>query len=233
MARISICACPCYNMPMEKIRVLIADDHTIVREGIRMILALHDDIAVVGEAADGAEAIEQTSRLNPDVVLMDIAMPGLGGLEAALEILKSYPKSRVLVLTQYDDTEYIYRFLKAGAAGYVLKKAAGSELVSAIRAIYAGKSFIDPAVAEKVIQGFVGTGEGSPDESLYDKLSDREKQVLKLIAEGQTMQQIADSLVLSIKTVMTHRTNIMEKLNIHNRTELIKYAIRIGLVRAD
>jgi DNA-binding NarL/FixJ family response regulator len=218
---------------MAKIRVLIADDHTIVREGIRMILAIHDDIEVIGEAANGLEAIEKTAKLSPDVVLMDIAMPGLGGLEAALEILKTHPQSKVLVLTQYDDIEYIYRFLKAGAVGYVLKKAAGSELVTAVRAVYQGKSFIDPSVAEKVIQGFVGTSQSGSEEDRYEKLSDREKQVLKLIAEGQTMQQIADSLVLSIKTIMTHRTNIMEKLNIHNRTELIKYAIRKGLVRAD
>jgi DNA-binding NarL/FixJ family response regulator len=218
---------------MAKIRVLIADDHTIVREGIRMILAIHDDIEVIGEAANGIEAIEKTAKLSPDVVLMDIAMPGLGGLEAALEILKTHPQSKVLVLTQYDDIEYIYRFLKAGAVGYVLKKAAGSELVTAVRAVYQGKSFIDPSVAEKVIQGFVGTSQSGSEEDRYEKLSDREKQVLKLIAEGQTMQQIADGLVLSIKTIMTHRTNIMEKLSIHNRTELIKYAIRKGLVRAD
>ena len=218
---------------MGKIRVLIADDHTIVREGIRMILAIHDNIEVVGEACNGAEAIEKAGKLTPDVVLMDIAMPGLGGLEATLEILKTQPQVKVLVLTQYDDTEYIYRFLKAGAAGYVLKKAAGSELVSAVRAVFQGKSFIDPSVAEKVIQGFINKPNTITGEVLYEKLSDREKQVLKLIAEGQTMQKIADSLVLSIKTVMTHRTNIMEKLNIHNRTELIKYAIRNGLVRND
>jgi DNA-binding NarL/FixJ family response regulator len=218
---------------MAKIKVLIADDHTIVREGIRMILAIHEDIEVIGEAANGIEAIEKTGKLCPDVVLMDIAMPGLGGLEAALEILKTHPQSKVLVLTQYDDIEYIYRFLKAGAVGYVLKKAAGSELVSAIRTVYQGKSFIDPSVAEKVIQGFVSTSHSGSEEDLYEKLSDREKQVLKLIAEGQSMQQIADTLVLSIKTVMTHRTNIMEKLNIHNRTELIKYAIRKGLIRTD
>jgi NarL family two-component system response regulator LiaR len=140
---------------MSKIRVLVADDHTIVREGIRMILAIHDDIDVVGEASNGAEAIEKTGILTPDVILMDIAMPGLGGLEATLEILKTHPQVRVLVLTQYDDTEYIYRFLKAGASGYVLKKAAGSELVTAIRSVFQGKSFIDPSVAEKVIQGFI------------------------------------------------------------------------------
>ena len=218
---------------MAKIKVLIADDHAIVREGIRMILALHDDIEVVGEAANGVEAIEQVDKLSPDVVLMDIAMPGLGGLEATLEIVKRKPQSKILVLTQYDNTEYIYRFLKAGAAGYVLKKAVGSDLVSAIRSVFQGKSFIDPSVADRVIKGFLEKPEMAGEEALYDGLSDREKQVLKLIAEGSTNQQIADTLYLSIKTVMTHRTNLMEKLGIHNRTELIKYAIRKGLVSPD
>lgn len=217
---------------MSKIKVLIADDHAIVREGIRMILAAHGDIEVVGEAADGLEAIEQVRKLTPDVVLMDIAMPGLGGLEATLEIVKICPQCRILVLTQYDDREYIYRFLKAGAAGYVLKKTVGSDLVSAIQAVSQGKSFIDPSVADKVIKGFIEQPEAAGEEALYDRLGDREKQVLKLIAEGYTTQQIADMLSLSIKTVMTHRTNIMEKLGFHNRTELIKYAIRKGLVSA-
>src|SRR4030065_390768 len=131
---------------MGKIRVLIADDHAILREGIRALLEGCGDIEVVGEAADGREAIEKSRKLEPDVVLMDIAMPGLGGLEATLEITKSNPKSKVLVLTQYDDSEYIYRFLRAGAAGYVLKKTVGSDLVSAIRSVAQGKSFIDPAI---------------------------------------------------------------------------------------
>ena len=218
---------------MAKIKVLIADDHAIVREGIRMILALHDDIEVVGEAADGREALEKAGKLSPDVVLMDIAMPGLGGLEATLEILKNDRRCKILVLTQYDNAEYIYRFLKAGAAGYVLKKAVGSDLVSAIRSVFQGKSFIDPSVADRVIKGFLEKPEMAGEEALYDGLSDREKQVLKLIAEGSTNQQIADTLYLSIKTVMTHRTNLMEKLGIHNRTELIKYAIRKGLTQAD
>ncbi|HJX14030.1 MAG TPA: response regulator transcription factor [Dehalococcoidales bacterium] len=218
---------------MSKIRVLIADDHAIVREGIRMILAAHEDIEVVGEAADGRETIAEVGKLEPDVVLMDIAMPGLGGLEATLEITKSNPKSKVLVLTQYDDSEYIYRFLRAGAAGYVLKKTVGSDLVSAIRSVAQGKSFIDPAIADKVIRGYLEHPEAAGDESLYDRLSDREKTVLKLIAEGYTSRQIAETLFLSVKTVMTHRANIMEKLGLHNRAELIKYAIRQGLISPD
>jgi len=215
---------------MPKISVLIVDDHNIVREGIRMILALHDDIEVVGEAGDGQEAIQQVIDLKPDVVLMDIAMPGLGGLEALLEIMRVEPKTRVLVLTQYDNTEYIYRFLKSGAAGYVLKKAAGDELISAIHSVYAGNAFVDPAIAGKVIKGFLETPGVSGDELVYENLSDREKQVLKLIAEGKTNQQIGDMLHLGIKTVMTHRTNLMEKLGVHNRTELVKYAFKKGLV---
>src|SRR3990170_4292829 len=149
---------------MAKIKVMIADDHAIVREGIRMILALHEDIEVVGEAADGREAIEQVEKLLPDVVLMDIAMPGLGGLEATLEIMKRKPQSKILVLTQYDNTEYIYRFLKAGAAGYVLKKAVGTPLVSALRSVYQGKSFIDPLIADKVIRGFLEQSPAQQDE---------------------------------------------------------------------
>ncbi|MDO8472568.1 MAG: response regulator transcription factor [Dehalococcoidia bacterium] len=214
---------------MPEIRILIVDDHAMVREGIRMILAAQPDIKVVGEAADGAQAIEQVRQLDPDVALMDIAMPGLGGLEATLEIRKSHPRTRVLVLSQYDNKEYVFRFLKAGASGYILKSAAGTELVSAIRAVNEGGSSLDPAVAQGVIEGFVKAGSGEQ-QSSYEELSDREKQVLKLVAEGYTSKHIADALFLSVKTVMVHRTNIMDKLNIHNRTDLIKYAISKGLI---
>ncbi len=214
-----------------KIRVLIADDHAILREGVRALLSLTPDIEVVGEASDGLEAIERTRQLSPDVVLMDIGMPGLGGLEATLEIANVAPRARVLVLTQYDNKEYIYRFLKAGAAGYVLKKAAGTELVGAIRSVHQGGLFLHPSIAAAVVEPYLrgNAGEAGPDD--YEALTDREKQVLKLVAEGRTSKEIADLLCLSVKTVMAHRANIMEKLGIHNKTELIKYALRKGLIQ--
>lgn len=214
-----------------KIRVLIADDHAILREGVRALLALTPDIEVVGEAADGMEAIERTWELAPDVVLMDIGMPGLGGLEATLEIRKAVPHTKVLVLTQYDNKEYVHRFLKAGAVGYVLKKAAGAELAGAIRAVHQGGIFLHSSVAATVVESYL---KGSPPEAepdAYEALSDREKQVLKLVAEGRTSKEIADLLCLSVKTVMAHRANIVEKLDIHNKTELIKYALRTGLIQ--
>ncbi len=215
---------------MSKIRVIIADDHAILREGIRALLEGFEDIEVVGDATDGKEAIEKSRKLQPDVVLMDIAMPGLGGLEATLEIRKACPKTKVLVLTQYDNKEYIYRFLKAGASGYVLKKAASTELISAIRAAHRGGSFLYPDVAPAVIEGYLQRKDKELEGDPYESLTNREKQVLKLIAEGYTNKQIADMLYMSVKTVMGHRTHIMEKLNIHSRTELVKFAIRKGLI---
>ncbi len=218
---------------MAKIRVLIADDHAIVREGIRMILLQQPDIEVIGEAADGQQAIDQVNRLGPDIVLMDIAMPGLGGLEATIEIRKTRPQTRILVLTQYDDKEYVFRFLKAGASGYVLKKTVGGVLVAAVRSVYEGKSFIDSAVAGTVIEGMLHPEEPAPGEATYESLSDREKQVLKLIAEGYTSARIAGVLNISIKTVMTHRTNLMDKLGLHNRADLVRFAVRHGLIRVE
>jgi DNA-binding NarL/FixJ family response regulator len=217
---------------MDKIRVLIADDHAILREGVRALLGMYTEMEVVGEASDGKEAIEKTQELAPDVVLMDIAMPGLGGLEATLEIRKVSPQSKVLVLTQYDNKEYLLRFLRAGAAGYVLKKAVGSELVSAIRSAHQGGRFLHPLIADKLIEDYLQKSEPGA-EATYDTLSDREKEVLKLVAEGHTNKEIAELLGLSVKTVMVHRSNVMEKLDIHNRTELIRYAIRKGLIQVQ
>ncbi len=215
---------------MARIRVLIADDHTVLREGLRALLNMYEDIEVVGEAADGVEAVQKTLQLQPDVVLMDIAMPRLGGLEATLELHQRKLPTKVLVLTQYDNKEYIFQMLKAGAAGYVLKKAAGSELVSAVRAVHAGESFLHPSAAKAVIERYLAAGEGDETERRLDLLNDREKEVLKLLAEGRSNREIAESLCLSVKTVMGYRASLMEKLDIHNRTELVKFAIRAGLV---
>lgn len=217
---------------MSKIRVLIADDHAILREGIRALLRLSEDIEVVGEAADGVEAIERCRRLTPDVVLMDIAMPGLGGLEATLEIRKESPQTRILVLTQYEDREYIRRFLKAGVVGYVLKKAAASELVSAIRAAHRGGLVLDPAVAREVVQESTrGAPAGAVDP--YETLTVREKQVLKLIAEGRSNKDAAQLLGISVKTAMSHRERVMEKLDLHSRTDLIRFALKKGVITSS
>lgn len=216
---------------MPKIRVLIADDHGLMREGVRALLRPHEDIEVVGEAADGDEAVREVRRLVPDLVLMDVAMPGLGGLEATLAIRKEKPEVKILVLTQYDDREYVARFLKAGVAGYVLKKAAASELVSAIRAAHRGGLVLDPEVARDLVaetgRAADASGLGDP----YETLTDREKQVLKLVAEGHANKEIAETLGISVKTAMAHREHLMEKLGVHSRTELIKFALRRGVIR--
>ena len=215
------------------IRVLIADDHAVLRDGLRALLSGCEGIEVVGEAEDGMDAVEKAIALQPDVVLMDIAMPRLGGLEAALELRQRKVPAKILVLTQYDNKEYVFKMLKAGAAGYILKKAAATELVTAIRAVHAGESFLSPSVARAVIDRYLHEGEPSETEQQFEQLSDREKEVLKLLAEGRSNNEIADLLVLSVKTVMSHRASIMEKLDIHNRTDLVKFAIRAGLPVMD
>jgi DNA-binding NarL/FixJ family response regulator len=218
---------------MNSIRVLIADDHAIVRDGVRALLALSEDIAVVGEAANGQQAVELARTLAPDVILMDIAMPGLGGLEATIEIRKDNPQAKILVLTQYEDREYIRRFLKAGVSGYVLKKAAGSELTSAIRAVSRGGLVLDPDVAREAMREQVGPATSGQAADPYDTLTDREKQVLKLVAEGHSNKEVAGLLDISVKTAMSHREHIMQKLDLHSRTDLIRFAIQQGVIRVD
>ncbi len=214
---------------MDKIKILVVDDHAIMRDGIRALLGLCDDIEIVGEASEGREAIEKTQELAPDVIIMDIAMPGMDGLEATRRIKKKNPAVKVLVLTQYDNREYVLSTIKAGAAGYVPKRALGSDLVSAIRTVHKGDSFLYPSAATALIEDYLQQAEGEP----YDRLTAREREILKLIADGNTSREIAGRLQLSLKTVLGHRTKLMEKLNIHNRTELIKYAMRKGLVSMD
>jgi DNA-binding NarL/FixJ family response regulator len=215
---------------VSKIRVVIADDHAILREGVRALLRLSDDIEVAGEAADGQQAVEACRTLDPDVVLMDINMPGLGGLEATLEIRRDCPRTKILVLTQYADREYVGRFLKAGVSGYVLKKAAGSELAAAIRAVHRGGLVLDPDVAREVVTEPRGAAAGDATDP-YETLTDREKQVLRLVAEGKTNKEIADVLGISVKTAMSHREHVMQKLDLHSRTDLIRFALRRGVIR--
>jgi DNA-binding NarL/FixJ family response regulator len=214
-----------------KIRVVIADDHGLMRAGVKALLAATDDIEVVGEAEDGEEAIREVRRLGPDVVLMDVAMPGLGGLEATLVVRKEKPDVKILVLTQYDDREYVSRFLKAGVSGYVLKKAAASELVAAIRAVHRGGLVLDPEIARDVLSEQGREAAVEQIEDPYETLTDREKQVLKLVAEGSSNKEIAETLDISVKTAMAHREHLMEKLGVHSRTELIKFALKRGVIR--
>ncbi|MBI2288616.1 MAG: response regulator transcription factor, partial [Chloroflexi bacterium] len=199
---------------MEKIKILVVDDHTLMREGIRALLSLHDDIEIVGEASEGKEAVEKARELTPDVVVMDIAMPGMDGLEATRRLRKKNPTVKVLVLTQHDNKEYILSAIKAGADGYVPKRALGSELVSAVRTVHKGGSFLYPSAAAVLIEDYLRQVEEEP----YDKLTAREREILQLIAESNTSREIAEKLFISFKTVLGHRTRIMEQLSIHNRT---------------
>ncbi|MGD0075979.1 MAG: response regulator transcription factor [Candidatus Binataceae bacterium] len=217
---------------MDKIRVVIADDHALLRDGIKAMLSLAEDIEVVGEASDGREAVAQCRRLKPDVVLMDIAMPGLGGLEAALELKHEAPKTRVLVLTQYEDREYVQRFIKIGVAGYLLKRVLGAELVAAIRRVVKGGLVLDPQIAMEAIQ-HPPKDVGAEGEDPYESLTDREKQVLRLVALGHSNKEVAEFLKISIKTAMSHRERVMEKLDLHSRTDLIKFAIKKGVIQVE
>lgn len=217
----------------KKIRIFIADDHTLVREGIAAFLRIAEDMEIVGEASDGIEAIEGVKRHRPDVILMDISMPRLGGLEATAEIKKTNPEARILVLTQYEDPVYIRRFLKAGASGYLLKKAVGTDLITAIRAVSKGESYLYPSVAGSIIDEYLGKKTAEQAEDPYDRLMDREKQVLKLVAEGHTHKEIADILKISVKTAIAHQTNFCEKLGIHSRAGIIKFAIQKGIIKID
>ncbi len=215
---------------MSKIRVLICDDHTILREGIRLLLNSQPDIEVVAEAVDGREAVDKAHQAKPDIILMDIAMPLLNGLEATKQIRRDNPNARVLVLTMYESDEYVSQMLEAGAAGYVLKKVAGSELVYAIHSVYNGEAFLYPSITKRLVEDYLRRVELGQERDSFDGLTDREREVLQLIAEGHTNKEIADLLNLSVRTVQNHRAHIMEKLGMHDRGELIKYAIQKGII---
>jgi two-component system response regulator NreC len=216
--------------PSEIIRVLLAEDHTIVRKGLRALLDDEAGIEVVGEAEDGREAVEKAGQLLPDVVLMDIAMPGLNGLEATGQVKERFPEVKVVILTMHANEEYIFQILRAGASGYVVKQAAPTELISAIRAAYRGESFLSPSISKRVIKEYIQQAEAIEEDS-YDQLTNREREVLQLIAEGHSNREMAELLHISIKTVETHRANLMDKLDIHSTAELARYAIRKGVIR--
>jgi DNA-binding NarL/FixJ family response regulator len=219
---------------MNKIKVLLAEDHTIVRKGLRSLLDKEIGIEVIGEAEDGREAIRKAEELHPDVVVMDIAMPGLNGLEATRQIKKRFPGMKIIILTVHNNEEYVLETLRAGASGYLVKKAAPTDLISAIQAAYRGESFLSPSISRTVIDEYLRkTEKMSERDEIYGKLTDREREVLQLIAEGHTNRKISELLHVSIKTVETHRAHIKDKLNVSSTAELIQHAIRKGFLIKD
>lgn len=218
---------------MSHIRVVLADDHTIVRKGLRVLLEEEIDIEVVGEAEDGRECIKLVSDLRPDVVLMDISMPLMNGLECTKQIKKQYPAVKVLVLTMHTHDEYISEVLHAGASGYVVKKTAPVELIRAIRAVHSDDVYLSPSVSKKIVASYLQQASPERTDDPFKKLTDREREIMQLVAEGHSNKKIASDLSISIKTVESHRSKIMEKLNLHGTADLTRYAISRGIISPD
>lgn len=215
---------------MSKIRVLLVDDHMVVRLGLKALIDSEPDLVVVGEAGNGLEAIEQARLLCPDVIVMDISMPELDGLEATRRIRAELSQCQILILTVHAQERYLFPVLKAGAAGYVLKSTVDTELLDAIRTVAKGGAFLYPSATRMLLEDYLTQLHSTPQQDTYDQLSEREREVLKLLALGYTAGQIADKLTLSSKTVETYRTRIMEKLNLHSRVDLVQYALARGLL---
>ena len=215
---------------MNSIRVLLADDHKLIRAGLRLVVDQQPDLSVVGEADDGRQAVELAKSLNPDVVVMDIGMPNLNGIEAARQIRQIRPDAAVVMLSMHSDEGYVLRALGAGARAYLLKDSATTDLVQAIRAVVEGKSFFSPAVSKVLLQDYMRKLRRSGAEDSYDLLSPREREVLQLVAEGKSNKEVASLLNLSVYTVETHRAKIMQKLNLKGVPELILYAVRKGII---
>ncbi len=215
---------------MANVRILLVDDHAMLRDGVRMILEAHPGFTVVGTADHGQAAVDLAHELKPDIAVLDVAMPGMNGLAATRAIRAEVPETQVVILSMYEGEEYLREALQAGASAYILKRAAAKELVSAIQAVQRGESYLDPALTRTLITDYVRQVE-RPD-ATADVLTERELEVLTLVAEGMTNRQIAQQLMISIKTVQSHRANVLDKLNLHDRTELVRYAIRRGLITA-
>ena len=213
-----------------KIRVLVAEDHALVREGIRLILEAQPDMEVIAEAANGLEVLSKARELRPDVILMDISMPEMDGLEATRQIKRDIPDTQVLALTVHESGDYFFRMLAAGASGYVLKGAPSSDLLAAVRSASQGEVHLHPSLTARLVGDYVRRLRRGESQGDYATLTEREKDVLMLLAEGLTNQQIAGRLGISASTVETHRSHVMEKLSLRNRTDLVKYAIRHGLI---
>lgn len=213
-------------------KVLLADDHAVLRDGIRMVLDAQPGITVIGEAEDGRQALELVEKLQPDVVVMDIAMPNLNGAEATRQIKRRFPRVQVVILTMHENQQYLAQIVNAGATGAVLKRSAGTELVTAVKAAARGESYFSPTLSTMMLDVYrMRLAEQGEDE--LAQLTEREREILQLVAEGKTNQEIADQLFVSIKTVQTHRMHIMEKLGAHDRTDLVKHAIRLGVIPPD
>jgi two-component system response regulator NreC len=213
------------------IRLLLVDDHAVVRSGLKMLLENERDVEIIGEASSASEAMEAATRLKPNVILMDIGLPDLSGIDATREIKKRTPDVAIVALTIHEDEEYFFRMLEAGASGYVPKRAAPEELLTAIRAAATGQVYLYPSLAKLLVRDFLDGGRAAEQEAPSD-LTDREHEVLTYLAEGASNEEIATSLVISPKTVARHRENIMRKLNLHSRAELVRYAIRKGIIKA-
>jgi DNA-binding NarL/FixJ family response regulator len=213
---------------MSKIRVLLADDHTILRVGLRAFLRYHADIEVIDEAENGKEALSKVEELGPDIVLMDIAMPGMNGIEATRLIRERFPETKVLILSQYSDSQYVLPLLRSGASGFILKDALGTDLLAALRTVASGRKFLCPSIAGLLIDEIRSPGANNNGDQ--EALTPRELEILQCIAAGQTNPQIAEELTISVNTVEWHRSNLMSKLDVHTAGELVRYAMQHGLV---
>jgi two-component system response regulator NreC len=215
---------------MNSVRIVLADDHTVMRNGLRLLLERQPNLQVVGEAADGRQAVALTETARPDVVIMDIAMPNLNGIEAARQIVNQSPKTAIAILSMHSDESYVIRALKAGARAYLLKDSAEADLLAAVRALTEGKSFFSPAISKILVEDYMRQLESRGAEDTYELLTNREREILQLLAEGKTNKDVANMLNLSLYTVETHRTHILQKLNLHSVPELILYAVRKGII---
>lgn len=215
------------------IRIMITDDHTIVRQGLARLLEDQPNLTVVGEATDGRMALEKALELEPDVIIMDIAMPLMNGIEAAKRIRKDLPNTKILILSMYSHEHYIHELLETGVSGYLLKDSSGRDIINAIQAAMKGETFLSPSISKKVVESYLSPRKSSSMEERYKQLSNREREVFQLIAEGHSTKRIGEMLYVSVSTVKSHKSNIMEKLGVYNPIQLVHFAIQLGLVDPD